>query len=388
MKQVRLGDALPIVHLMSLGRAGPLIRSLALIVVLLALTARPALSAEVCGHWTRVPSPNQSSFFNRLVAVKAVAPNDVWTVGEYDAGRWMRPLRQTLIEHWDGSDWSIVPSPNVGPGWNVLSGIAVVSSDDIWAVGNSATLGGLPQTLVQHWDGARWNVIPSPTIQGGSSFEAVAAVSGNDIWAVGLRALGAPGPGQGTLIAHWDGSDWTVVPSPNGGNIRNRLAAIAVISDTDIWAVGWSRDIGGVPRTLILHWDGSEWIIVSSPNLGFYSQLSAVTGVSSNDIWASGIGTDADAAPLGLFLHWDSAGWNVVPSPEEHPRWVFAAGLTPFRSMTSGRSGERSGTGMATPGKQWRANRYPGFSSGLLTTPAFAISGPSGHSRMVAPAPL
>ena len=62
-------------------------------------------------------------------------------------------LHQTLVEHWNGSAWSVVPSPNVGGSYdNALYGVAAVSANDVWAVGHD----GDPitgQTLVEHWNG-------------------------------------------------------------------------------------------------------------------------------------------------------------------------------------------------------------------------------------------
>jgi len=52
-------------------------------------------------------------------------------------------LMQT--QHWDGSAWSIVSTPNPAPGSGLL-GLAAVSSANIWAVGwNGGT------TLIEHF---------------------------------------------------------------------------------------------------------------------------------------------------------------------------------------------------------------------------------------------
>src|SRR5690348_5630714 len=53
---------------------------------------------------------------------------------------------------------------------------------------------------------------------------------------------------------------WNIVPSPNVGT-TSHLNSVSVISATDVWAVGYSST-----GTLIEHWDGTSWSIVSSPN--------------------------------------------------------------------------------------------------------------------------
>ena len=44
-------------------------------------------------------------------------------------------IDQTLTEHWNGTAWSVVASPNLGTSDNVLYGVAAVAANDVWAVG-------------------------------------------------------------------------------------------------------------------------------------------------------------------------------------------------------------------------------------------------------------
>jgi hypothetical protein len=212
--------------------------------------------------------------------VTAISANDAWAVGNYrNAG-----VYQTLTMHWNGSDWSIVPSPNVGTGHNFLNAIDAVSSADIWAVGHSA---GTPsQTFTLHWDGAAWNLLLSPspgTV--GNELLSVEAVATNDVWAVGYYSN--PGVDQ-ALIVRWNGSTWSAVPSPNVGSDVNTLNDIGAVAADDIWAVG-SYDAGTAYQTLIEHWDGNAWNVVSSPNVGSGDNyLNRVAAVSATDVWAVG----------------------------------------------------------------------------------------------------
>src|SRR2546422_9965724 len=54
--------------------------------------------------------------------------------------------------------WSVVPSPN-GSSSSGLSGVAVVSASDIWAVGSSGNQMSGAQTLIEHWNGSSWSVV-------------------------------------------------------------------------------------------------------------------------------------------------------------------------------------------------------------------------------------
>src|SRR5207249_2791426 len=97
-------------------------------------------------------SPNPGSMFNNLMAVSTVSTNDVWAVGSY---RNSGGPDQTLVEHWNGTQWTVVPSPNSEPSYNYLFGVAVVAANDVWAVGTYNGYGG--RTLILHWDGAQWS---------------------------------------------------------------------------------------------------------------------------------------------------------------------------------------------------------------------------------------
>jgi hypothetical protein len=55
----------------------------------------------------------------------------------------------TLIEHWNGTRWSVVSSPNPA-GYDRLSGVAVVpGSTQVWAEGIQAAPTGDYQTLTK-----------------------------------------------------------------------------------------------------------------------------------------------------------------------------------------------------------------------------------------------
>jgi hypothetical protein len=70
---------------------------------------------------------------------------------------------QTLVEHWNGTQWSVVSSPNPGTNYDSLEGVAAISASDVWAVG-AYLYGADTQTLVEQWDGTQWSVVPSPNV--------------------------------------------------------------------------------------------------------------------------------------------------------------------------------------------------------------------------------
>src|SRR5216110_2757103 len=137
--------------------------------------------------WQIIASPNGSGQVNELHSVSALAENDVWAVGvSYNTER---TLGLTLIEHWNGSRWSVVPSPNPSSTLNILYGVAAVATNDVWAVGYAATASS--GAVIMHWNGSVWSVVPNPP--SGifmSNLMALAVISPNDIWAVGSGRIG------------------------------------------------------------------------------------------------------------------------------------------------------------------------------------------------------
>ena len=211
--------------------------------------------------WSQEPSPNPggSANDNVLGGVAATSSSNAWAVGHYCTFSCATPpsaLDQTLIERWHGTAWSRVPSPNPGGSVNdnVLSGVAATSSSNAWAVGWYERSGTPPQTLIEHWNGTAWRQVSSPN-PGGSGhlnlLDGVAATSSSNAWAVGYYDIGAT---PQTLIEHWNGTAWRQVSSPNPGGSANDnfLYGVAATSPANIWAVG-SYFNGTATETLALH---------------------------------------------------------------------------------------------------------------------------------------
>jgi hypothetical protein len=275
--------------------------------------------------WSLVADPNTGKG-DQFFGVAAAASDDVWAVGTYSD---QVGFSQAIAEHWDGTRWSVVPGTEFGTTSRLMD-VAVLAPDDVWAVGSysSEATDHWAQPLVEHWDGSELSVVPSPSIGTSSELEGVAALATNDIWAVGTTYTG--GGHYQTLVLHWDGNDWTRIPSPNVGPYGNGLTAISAVDANDIWAVGNGNNSS---VSLILHWDGSEWSVVPSPNSGHENNLLAgVAARAADDVWAVGysifwipVGEDFEAHFRSLLMHWDGKTWSLfdsaAPNTEDNARY-------------------------------------------------------------------
>src|SRR2546428_245363 len=99
------------------------------------------------------------------------------------------------------------------------------------------------------------------------------------LWAT-ARPIQRRGPlsRSGTLTEHWDGSQWSIVPSPNPGNLGNSLWAVTALSHDNVWAVGIYQANPGGFQPLFEHWTGTNWD--TEANHGEGEGLSAVSALT------------------------------------------------------------------------------------------------------------
>jgi hypothetical protein len=113
-------------------------------------------------------------------------------------------------------------------------------------------------------------------------------------------------------VLHWNGTNWTHVTSPDPGT-SNELTGVSVTSAKSAWAVGRSFN-GSTDQTLVLGWNGRRWAKVTSPSPGSSDELLGVAATSAGNAWAVG-----DARPGNeddtLILHWNGRAWTRLASP-------------------------------------------------------------------------
>src|SRR6266536_3301682 len=242
-----------------------------------------------------------------------------------DAGRGPRP-RPTPTPG-PSCGFAVVPSPNASGPDNTLSDVTVLSATDAWAVGEYTLDGyGAVRTLIQHYDGTAWTIVPSPNRLLGTgrnqinTLLGVTAIAPSDVWAVGYT-VSLDDPYQ-TLTMHWNGAAWSIVDSPNYTfpGAYNALLDVSATGPSDVWAVGGSP-LGGVSgRGLLLHFDGVSWSLAAGPpNVEFWasSTRNGVVALSATDVWAVG---DYDA------WHFDGTAWTVPAAGAQFASDVHAAG--------------------------------------------------------------
>lgn len=265
------------------------------------------------GRWKLTASAVNPDFANTKlglfpVAVASLSPGDAWAVGGYDdqaaQGRGGHEVG-ALTEHWNGTQWDVVPNPVSSKDTTMLTAISADSARDAWSVGYQSTSSGQVAPLIEHWDGTRWAEVSTPALPADVTVAALTSVTshGTEIWAGGYqRVNGVESP----LIEQYSGGAWTVASAVPGLDAF-RIGGIYAAAPGDVWATAAPDYIRGTPADTglgrpgkLLHWDGQNWTEVTPPGpqeWGLTYTYTSIAGTGPDDIWIGG-GT-FDLAALG-----------------------------------------------------------------------------------------
>lgn len=343
----------------------------ALVALVFATGAGSSSAAQKTGCrlvWGIVQSPAVPGA--ELRAVAAATPKDVWAVGGPSTLSLRTPKPSALVEHFDGKRWTVVPGPRIA---GALTGVAVAGARDVWVVGEEGS--------IEHWHRGHWTQI---RVTGVQKLSALAATSMRDVWAVGANA-----------VLHWNGSRWNVTRWPHA-----ELLGLVANSPTDVWAVGSDN----ARRFLELHWDGTRWSSYSqlSPDGGSSPQLYAVASMGSRDVWAAGDAHNSGEPAYGdtVLVHWDGSRWRLVSMKSS---WIWVTALAVRASgdvvlagtQSAGDSyGEdvvelwRNGGWQPTPSNGRRIDALAGDPAGALWGVGFTGSYPNGLGFPTATTPV
>ncbi|HET9898884.1 MAG TPA: hypothetical protein VFQ44_28505 [Streptosporangiaceae bacterium] len=282
--------------------------------------ASPTVSASpvpcVTGWSAAAVAAPAGDYQDRLVAVAGSASDDIWAAGD----RSLDPSHAfPLLEHWNGHQWAYSAGASLGGRQAFLTDVAVLASNDAWAVGNFASVGARPPApLVEHWNGQSWSLQPTAALARlkvalPQILTSVVALAAGDVW-----VLGHPGPGSSDAYLHWNGTSWKLFPGPDISPSFGSAAMQVIGADRlgHLWAVGGTiRGNGeaGIPGDgIVERWNGSRWVV--SVPAAWRKPLTMVAPVSQDDVWAITGGSFTSVGTYGIspvqMLHWDGTSWK------------------------------------------------------------------------------
>lgn len=226
-------------------------------------------------------------------------------------------------------EWTVTPTPELDAEYS-FRGVEALSDDDVWAVGYTITQ-GWDGTVAAHWDGTEWT--PTPTPDG----QALLSVSGAgaDVWAAGVG-------NDGGLTAHWTGDAWEQVDGPDPDVPSGQVPAlygVDVANSGTAWAVGCAATEDQSKQTPYAQvWDGTRWELTEVPLPEGVTDacLNSVEIRAAEEVWAVGRAAGADSgAPF--IVRWDGQQWNHVEAPElDKPDAELTGVVSPAVGRASG----------------------------------------------------
>ena len=177
-------------------------------------------------------APSPKGQFASLTSVTAAGHNDVWAVGRVTSSN---GREHAFLEQYNGRAWQLVRGPRLNATSTSLLGVTAIGKADVWAVGQEwrPRTGQAP---IEHYNGTGWSIVPSP-FRAGASLSAVAAQSATNIWAVGYHGSAS---NSRWLVERYNGLKWMVMPGAGRSSSQSQLAGAASVGPSQSWAVGYS----------------------------------------------------------------------------------------------------------------------------------------------------
>jgi len=240
-----------------------------------------------------------------LFAIACTSASDCSAVGGTLSIQSGQPVAAPLREHWNGSSWSIASGPAATP-LSEVDDVACTSATACFAVG--------PSALVEQWNGTTWSLSPLDAHSSQSQLVDIACGDGAHCVGVGLYSNDA---GPQVLVERRNGPHWQIESAPNRAGATNAaLIAVDCVNAGDCTAVGGAGDASGPRVSLIEHWDGTSWSVVPSPSPpgADFVELLDVSCSTATTCNALGV-KDRNGAESPFGVHWDGQRWSLTPIP-------------------------------------------------------------------------
>lgn len=196
--------------------------------------------------------------------------------------------------------------------------------------------------LIEHWDGHAWSPLPLPVAGLSGGLTGVAALSPRETWAVGAtRPYRYPQPPA--VILHRSAGSWQAIDVPVAPGEVASLAAVAAVSPTQVWAVGFvTPRSGGIVLPYVVRWDGHTVRRVTVP--GLPPTLGALTSLSVAGPAAVFVGSEGPGygpAQPGRVARWTGSSWQLLPPVPTNPDGVLGlAAVSPAEVWATGYSAQ------------------------------------------------
>jgi hypothetical protein len=188
--------------------------------------------------WSSVTVPDPDFTPGADESISASSATDIWVVGTTVNTTTGATSAEAL--HFNGTAWAVVPMQQPGTNTPTIGAVTDISTTNAWAVGEDIGATSAPggSTLIEHWNGTNWSIVASPTPGADPGLTGVAARGSSDVYAVGDNLPSINGGVVQGLILRWNGSTWSQDTDPTDGTFSPLYAAATVPGAANEWAVG------------------------------------------------------------------------------------------------------------------------------------------------------
>jgi hypothetical protein len=316
-------------------------RSLSLGIAACLLTAAWAapVAAATGSAWQVLPTVNQQAnqvTNSQFLGVSLASPTDGWAVGAFDDDD---AVAHPLVEHWNGTTWTLGTAPQPSGLAAQLTGVDELSPSNVWAVGYSEGDSGVTSDLplIEQWNGTSWSMAAGVSLPAGASgvLNAIGGSGPDDLWAVGYT-LSADQSQESLLIEHFNGTAWASVPFPSQFSACDSglsdcfldATAVAASAPGNAWLAGNVAQPNDTQH-LLAQWNGTSWTLATAPCLEGtakaacdpegtdLNELTGLTVLSPTDAWASGSegNVNDENFHIPYVLHWNGTSWSLTKTP-------------------------------------------------------------------------
>ncbi len=220
----------------------------------------------------------------------------------------------TMVERWDGTRWSLQWTPTARKPLATLAGVSCTSNNACTAVGGVGGVGGA--ALAERWNGTDWTVqsVPTPSGKTDAFLRGVSCTSSTACVAAGYSENSTVQNSARSLIERWNGTTWTIQPIPQPAHtVETELSGVSCGSTSACTAVGSSTASSSPPgvTTLAEHWNGTAWTIQPTPTQSTFEGLAGVSCFSTVTCIAVGYTPSAKT----LTEVWDGYSWTIQTTP-------------------------------------------------------------------------
>lgn len=255
--------------------------------------------------WSSFSGPN----IGVPAAISGTSGSDVWVMGA------------TTTAHYNGSSWTTF-APFVPSGATYDSGfdgptaqVFAAGPSDVWAEvpvisdSNPAT----QETLLEHFDGTSWSLVTAPGVSSSTTDIGEITGSGPDDVYVAISTTGSTAPGQ---LLHFDGSAWSVESLPQEADLLE--GGLSVTGPDDGLDLGITNDLSGYAAQLT---DGT-W---SDATLPFSGAAPLTQTGGTGRVWATMSSNVTSGGPTSLW-QWSAGKWQQIPDNADEAITAVADG--------------------------------------------------------------